>query len=140
MFEWRNQHRGQVSTLSGNWAGGKTKTKLGYITKTIFPDNFFYPMADKYGRVLEHRLLMAEYLHRCLLPWEIVHHKNGIKNDNRIENLELFPSSFKHYGLTKLCRQIEKLSLRMEKLERENKLLKWRIGELEKERCTTTWR
>jgi hypothetical protein len=50
-------------------------------------------MADKQGRVTEHRLVMERHIGRQLLTEETVHHINGVRDDNRIENLELWSSS-----------------------------------------------
>ena len=68
---------------------GRIKTIKGYVKILLERDDFFHPMAHAKDYVFEHRLVMAKSLGRNLQPWESVHHKNGIKDDNRVENLEL---------------------------------------------------
>lgn len=68
-----------------NWKGGRKKNKAGHILVL----RKGHPMADPSGYVLEHRLIMAEYLGRLLNDDEVVHHINEVKDDNRIENLTI---------------------------------------------------
>lgn len=70
---------------SGNFKGYRRKTSGGYII-CYKPE---HPYASKDGLVMEHRLVVEEHL-GCILPPEFdVHHLNGDKKDNRIENLAI---------------------------------------------------
>lgn len=86
---------GKRGELCPAWKGGRKRTLKGYILIKLYPEDFFYPMANHKGYVLEHRLVMAKKLGRCLQPWEMVHHKGvrysgaANKSDNLIDNLEL---------------------------------------------------
>jgi HNH endonuclease len=72
------------------WKGGVAKTEDGYILVAMSVGHPFAPqMRRSNGYCLEHRLVMAEHLGRPLRRSETVHHLNGVKMDNRIENLQM---------------------------------------------------
>ena len=78
---------GTAGSGNPNWRGGVTKHKAGYVMRKAAG----HPRATSNGGyVFEHILVMEELLGRYLVPGETVHHLNGIKDDNRIENLELW--------------------------------------------------
>ena len=87
---------------------GKFKLKQGYIY--VYAPK--HPYATKRGYVMEHRLVMEAHLGRYLKPNELVHHKNGIKDDNRIENLELMTKGThisKHFQDVKEVDRLKKI-------------------------------
>jgi hypothetical protein len=78
----------RIGHKSPGWKGGKIKTSTGYILVQS-PEN---PAAQQCGYVPEHRLVMETMIGRTLYPEETVHHVNGVRTDNRPENLELWTS------------------------------------------------
>lgn len=90
----------------------------GYVYILLQSDDFFYAMANVDGYVHEHRLVMAKHLGRCLHSWEVVHHRNHVRNDNRIENLELL-SDIGHRQLTRLEMEITRLRKQNQQLMHE---------------------
>lgn len=65
---------------------GRGYDSQGYI-RLYRPE---HPNATKYGNIQEHRVVMELVLGRYLYPEENVHHRNGVRDDNRPENLELW--------------------------------------------------
>lgn len=65
--------------------GHKKKRGDGYIA-IYFPD---HPKSSAEGYIMEHVLIMECFIGRWLKDDEVVHHKNKIRDDNRIENLQL---------------------------------------------------
>lgn len=94
---------------SWNWRGGRRKSSKGYVGIYIYPDDPLYPMAMKAPYIYEHRLVIARMLGRCLKKGEIVHHLNGIRDDNRLENLELMPDRKHRRLLMARAKRIQQL-------------------------------
>lgn len=77
--------KGQRGAANVRWKGGRVVIN-GYVY-LYRPD---HPRRDKRNYVSEHTLVMEAQLGRVLLPTENVHHRNGVKGDNRPSNLELW--------------------------------------------------
>lgn len=82
------QNKFQRGPNHSTWKGGRVLDGAGYVL-IYYPDH----PKSRGNKIQEHVAVMEDHLGRRLLPKEEVHHKNGIKSDNRLENLELWSTS-----------------------------------------------
>ena len=123
-------NRERVGKDASNWKGGRRKLSTGYI-HIYAPD---HPNSPKSGYVMEHRLVMEKHLGRYLDHNEVVHHINDIKDDNRLENLQVMPRGTHVQHHSALRAQAKMLCLHKEiaQLREENARLLQRNAELRK--------
>ncbi len=112
-----NQGRFKKGEKNPNWKGGRFKQIYWWIKIDI--NSPYINMASRYGSgdsyyMLEHRFIMAKSLGRCLDTKELVHHLNGIKEDNRINNLAIV--SRKSHDTKSYIKSLQK---RIRELEKE---------------------
>jgi len=111
-------------------SSGRIKMPEGYILLRLSPDDsFFLSMASKGGYVLEHRLVMAKKLGRCLHPWEIVHHRDGVKDNNTEDNL-FIASETGHNQITLAERGIAKLRRMIAERDKEIQSLRAQLAKV----------
>ena len=93
--EGRMNNIGGVGPTHPKWRGGRKVNSQGYVLIWVPMDT---PNRPKNGYMREHRYVMQRHLGRPLRSWEIVHHRNGVKDDNRPENLEVVTRA-RHAGM-----------------------------------------
>lgn len=112
---------GRYGSAAANWRGGRRRAH-GYV-RIYIPT---HPNHDGEGYVMEHRLVMEQYLGRLLDPLEEVHHINEIKDDNRIENLQVM-SHRDHRSLhmtSQNKKRLQRVDEKAQQIEAERERLK----------------
>ena len=118
VYDWLRKLKIPIRTRKENrgWRG-RVVNLSGYAS--IYQPE--HPRTMGNGYVLEHRLVMEKKIGRFLHRWETVHHINGIKDDNRIENLKLLP--------------VTEHNTMVQEVYKENKLLKQIVADFMGIRC-----
>ncbi len=114
----------RMGSDAANWKGGIRRAGVkGRYISIYSPE---HPFSTQEGYVMEHRLVVEKSIGRHLNPEEVVHHLNGISDDNRLENLELLPSrkahTKAHFDAVKLVDDIKIENANLKKLLEENNI------------------
>lgn len=81
---------------NARWAGDRLRTEHGYIAVKVpadHPHAWGPPRLKRHKYAYEHVVMMMVHIGRPLRPGEVVHHRNGKRDDNRLDNLELTTKS-----------------------------------------------
>ncbi len=86
----------ELLRISGGWITPKDGEPYQWPEKRLIDSGGYirlynpeHPDADAKGLVIEHRFIMSEYLGRPVTKKEVVHHRNGVRADNHLSNLEI---------------------------------------------------
>lgn len=111
------------------WKGGRYMSR-GYIIvmMSVAEKEMFGSMAKAGGYVPQHRLVLAKKLGRPLLPSEVVHHRNGIKTDNRLRNLELSDHATHKRDHQAIVKELRRARAEIERLRSKLASLQSRAG------------
>lgn len=109
-----SSYKGQSGKDNPTWKGGRTLKDNKYIYLRMTD----HPNVLSNGYFAEHRHVMEKHLGRLLTKYEHIHHINGVKHDNRIENLELVNGQTHNL--------ITRMESRIRELEHENDELRKR--------------
>lgn len=123
-------HKKNLALTNSTGSLGRYKNSTGYIVRSLssFPQDkttqdLLKQMVRSNGKknsneILEHRAILALHMNQVFSKDEVVHHINGDKTDNRIENLELLKRSDHSKEHAKALKELDELRIELAQLKK----------------------